>query len=57
MVIGLDALLPYHRSQEEVVERTRDSVDTLLNFEQKKATGKLPTFTFEEAKHKLMQGD
>jgi hypothetical protein len=56
-VIGLDALLPYHRSQEEVVERTRDSVDTLLNFEQKKATGKLPTFTFEEAKHKLMQGD
>ena len=56
MLVGLDSLLPMHRSAEEVVQRTQRSIETFLTFEQKIKETSPPTFTYEEAKSKLISG-
>ena len=54
-LIELDALLPINRPVENVVERTKSSVEQMSSFEAKIVRGSPPTFSYDEAKTKLIE--
>ena len=54
-LIELDALLPIQRPVETAVERTKSSVEQMLTFEEKIVRGSSPTYSYDEAKTKLLE--
>ena len=56
-LIEVDALLPINRPLENVVERTKSSIEQMQSFEKKIIQGRPPSYSYKEAKAKLLEGD
>ena len=54
-LIELDALLPMNRPVENVVERTKSSIEQMSSFEEKIVQGSPPKYSYDEAKAKLLE--
>ena len=54
-LIELDALLPIDRPVENVVERTKSSIEQMSSFEEKIVQGSPPMYSYDEAKTKLLE--
>ena len=54
-LIELDALLPMDRPVENVVERTKSSIEQMSSFEEKIVQGSPPMYSYDEAKTKLLE--
>ena len=52
----LDAVKPVSRSIDSIVQRTRASIDDLLNIEEKLSSGKNHQYTYEQALKRLLEG-
>lgn len=54
-LIEVDALLPINRPVENVVERTKSSIEQMQSFEKKIIQGRPPSYSYKEAKTKLLE--
>ena len=55
-MVELDALLPVTRPVNNVVEKTKSSIEQMRSLEEKISLGRPPKYSYLEAKTKLLEG-